>query len=260
MITSFAIFYDVEKPNSFCKDIESLLSDKGIWILEFSYLPLMLKNLTYDQICHEHVTYYSLTVFKRIAEQNALKILKIKFNEINGGSIEVICAKKESNFKIDKKLILRTLEDEKKINKNSYLRFNKRILKIKNDLNLFFKKNKNKKIIGYGASTKGNIVLNQCEVSNKNLPFICDANKFKHNKYTPGTNIKIISKEKMRKLQPDFLLVLIWPFRKEVINQEIEYIKKGGCLIFLLPRFHVVNKKNYTKFYKQSFKSLSYNY
>ena len=142
----------------------------------------MLKNLTYDQICHEHVTYYSLTVFKRIAEQNALKILKIKFNEINGGSIEVICAKKESNFKIDKKLILRTNEDEKKINKNSYLRFNKRILKIKNDLNLFFKKNKNKKIFGYGASTKGNIVLNQCEVSNKNLPFICDANKFKHNK------------------------------------------------------------------------------
>ena len=122
MITSFAIFYDVEKPNSFCKDIESLLSDKGIWILEFSYLPLMLKNLTYDQICHEHVTYYSLTVFKRIAEQNALKILKIKFNEINGGSIEVICAKKESNFKIDKKLILKTLEDEKKINKNSYLK------------------------------------------------------------------------------------------------------------------------------------------
>ena len=94
MITSFAIFYDVEKPNSFCKDIESLLSDKGIWILEFSYLPLMLKKLTYDQICHEHVTYYSLTVFKKITEQNALKILKIKFNEINGGISKLYVQKK----------------------------------------------------------------------------------------------------------------------------------------------------------------------
>ena len=101
--------------------------------------------------------------------------------------------------------------------------------------------------------------MNQCSVTNKDLSHICDANKFKFNKYTPGTNIKIISKEKMRVLNPHFLLVLIWSFRREVISEEINYIKKGGSLIFLLPRFHIINKFNYKRFLKR-FKSLSYKY
>ena len=260
LITSFAVFYDIKKPNLFCKDISSLLSDKGIWILEFSYLPLMLKNLTYDQICHEHVTYYNLSVFKKIAENNNLKILNVKFNEINGGSVEIICSKKISKYKSKDKLINDILKDEKKINMNSYFKFNKRINKVRENLKLFFKKNKKKRTIGYGASTKGNIILNQCSVTNKDLSYICDANKFKFNKYTPGTNIKIISKEKMRVLNPHFLLVLIWSFRREVISEEINYIKKGGSLIFLLPRFHIINKFNYKRFFKKDFKSLSYKY
>ena len=93
--------------------------------------------------------------------------------------------------------------------------------------------------------------MNQCSVTNKDLSYICDANKFKFNKYTPGTNIKIISKEKMRVLNPHFLLVLIWSFRREVISEEINYIKKGGSLIFLLPRFHIINKFNYKRFFKR---------
>ena len=143
---------------------------------------------------------------------------------------------------------------------NSYFKFNKRINKVRENLKLFFKKNKKKRTIGYGASTKGNIILNQCSVTNKDLSYICDANKFKFNKYTPGTNIKIISKEKMRVLNPHFLLVLIWSFRREVISEEINYIKKGGSLIFLLPRFHIINKFNYKRFFKKDFKSLSYKY
>ena len=103
VITSFAIFYDIEKPNKFCNDIDHLLDDKGIWILEFSYLPLMLKNLTFDQICHEHVTYYSLGTFQQIAKKNNLKVIDVNLNEINGGSIEVICAKNLAKFKEQKK-------------------------------------------------------------------------------------------------------------------------------------------------------------
>ena len=101
LITSFAMFYDVDDPNSFCKDIKDFLKDDGIWAVEFSYLPLLLKNLTYDQICHEHVTYYNLKVFKKIIEKNGLKLLDLRLNEINGGSIQLICAKKESNHKIN---------------------------------------------------------------------------------------------------------------------------------------------------------------
>ena len=92
------MFYDIEDPNSFTKDIFNLLDKNGIWISEFSYFPLLLKNLTYDQICHEHVTYYTLNTFKKIAEKNGFKIIDVSFNEINGGSIEVVCAKKEVNI------------------------------------------------------------------------------------------------------------------------------------------------------------------
>ena len=257
LISSFAIFYDVD-PNKFCKDIELLLADNGIWICEFSYLPLMLKNLTFDQICHEHIMYYTFTVFEEILLKNNLKVLDIKINEINGGSIEAIITKNKSdrisNFKLIKKFKL----DEKKITKNTYKKFSRRIKKIKSDLNSFI--NKNHPIAGYGASTKGNIVLNYSNLDSKKIDYICDANKKKYGRFTPGTNIKIISKEKMRILNPKYLLVLIWSFRSEIIKQELSYLKKGGSLIFHLPKFHIINKDNYKKFINRDFKELSYKY
>ena len=258
LISSFAIFYDVENPNSFCKDIEMMLNENGIWICEFSYLPLMLKNLTFDQICHEHIMYYTFSVFEKILINNNLKVLDIKINEINGGSIEVVIAKINSkripNYSLIKKLRL----DEKKITNKSYQNFSKRIKKVGSDLNLFV--SKNSPIAGYGASTKGNIVLNYANLDSKKIEYICDANIKKYNHYTPGTNIKIISKEKMRILNPKYLLVLIWSFRSEIIKQELNYLKKGGNLIFHLPKFHIVNKSNYKKYINEDFKELSYKY
>ena len=258
LISSFAIFYDVEDPNSFCKDIEMMLNENGIWICEFSYLPLMLKNLTFDQICHEHIMYYTFSVFEKILINNNLKVLDIKINEINGGSIEVTIAKinnkRTPNYKLIKKLRL----DEKKITKKSYQNFSKRIKKVGADLNFFV--NKNSPIACYGASTKGNIVLNYCNLDSKKIEYICDANKKKYGHFTPGTNIKIISKEKMRILNPKYLLVLIWSFRSEIIKQELNYLKKGGNLVFHLPKFHIVNKNNYKKYINKDFKELSYKY
>jgi len=258
LISSFAMFYDIEDPNKFCKDISNLLEPNGIWILEMSYFPLLLSHLTYDQICHEHVAYYTLTSFNKIIKKNNLKIVDINFNEINGGSIEIICAKKNSHHKINKQKISNVLNEENKINNKTYNRFNHRINNVKKIINLFLNEFAKKKIIGYGASTKGNIVLNHCEISSKQLKFICDANSEKHGKYTPGSNIKIISKEMMRKLKPDYLFVLIWSFRSEVIKQEEEYIKNGGKLIFHLPMFHIVDKDNYKTFLKENFKSFAY--
>ena len=112
--------------------------------------------------------------------------------------------------------------------------------------------------MGYGASTKGNIVLNHLNLTSKNLSYICDANPFKFGRYTPGTNIKIISKTEVRKRNPKYLLVLIWSFRSEVIRQEINYIKKGGKLIFHLPILHIIDKSNYKKYLNSNFESLSY--
>jgi hypothetical protein len=257
LISSFAIFYDVDNPREFCNDIESILNENGIWVCEFSYLPLMLKNLTFDQICHEHLAYYTLSTFENIINGSGLKIIDCKLNEINGGSVEVIISKKK--IKIKKNNYINKLKnDEKKININSYKNFENRINASKSKLKAFV--NKNSPIACYGASTKGNIVLNYNQLSSKNIEYICDANKKKCGKYTPGSNIKIISKEKMRKLNPKFLLVLIWSFRTEIINQEIKYLKSGGNLVFHLPKFHIINKYNYRKFINKSFKELSYKY
>jgi len=258
LISSFAMFYDVEDPNSFCRDIEVLLKDNGIWVCEFSYLPLMLKNLTFDQICHEHIMYYTFGVFEKILINNNLKVIDIKFNEINGGSIEVIIGKNKSEIMSNINLINIIRKDEKKINKKSFHNFSNRIKKIRNDLISFV--NKNRPIVGYGASTKGNIVLNYCNIGSDQMSYICDANKQKFGKYTPGTNIEIISKKKMRELKPKYMLVLIWSFRSEIIKQELNYIKKGGNLIFHLPKFHIINNKNYKKFINKDFKNFSYKY
>ena len=237
-----------------------MLNKNGVWISEFSYFPLLLKNLTYDQICHEHVTYYTLKTFKRIVEKNNFKIIEVNFNEINGGSIEVFCAKKNSNKKVNLRKIEKILKDESKIDSKAYERFNTRVDNVKKVLRNFLANIKGKKIIGYGASTKGNIVLNHCKIDNSLLPLICDANPYKFNRYTPGTNIKIISKQKMHSLKPKYLLVLIWSFRTEVIKQELKFIKKGGKLIFHLPIFHIVDKSNYKSFINKDFKDFSYDY
>ena len=125
---------------------------------------------------------------------------------------------------------------------------------------MFVKLNSKKKIIGYGASTKGNVVLNHCEIKNTEINEICDGSIKKLSMYTPGTNIKIISKEKMRKKNPDYLLILIWSFRKEVIKQELNFLRKGGKMVFHLPRFHVINIDNYKSYLKKDFKNLSYKY
>ena len=247
LITSFAMFYDVEDPNSFCKSISKVLEKNGLWIVEFSYFPLLLKNLTYDQICHEHCTYYTLQTFKNIISRNNMKIIDFNINKINGGSIEVICSQKVSKFKVNKKKIQNLLKEEEKINTFDYKIFNLRVNASRENLLAFLSEVNKNEIIGYGASTKGNVILNFCKINNKQISYICDANPSKKGKFTPGSEIPIITKEKMRKIKPKYLLVLIWSFKKEVLLQEKKFIFRGGKLIFPLPVFHVVDKYNYNE-------------
>lgn len=259
VITSFAMFYDVEDPNEFCKNISKVLEKNGIWVLEFSYFPLLLKNLTYDQICHEHVVYYTLNTFNKILNRNNLKIVDFSLNEINGGSIEIICTKKNSGLKSKQRKIKDIISKEKQISKSDYDRFNLRIQNGKNNLNLFLQNINKSDIVGYGASTKGNVILNYCGLTNKNISYICDANPSKIGKFTPGSHISIISKRKMRKINPKYLLVLIWSFRSEVIKQEKKFLKRGGKLLFPLPAFHIVDKDNYSNYLKEDFSVFSSN-
>ena len=256
LITSFAMFYDINDPNSFCKDVKNMLEDNGIWIVEFSYFPLLLKNLTYDQINHEHVTYYTLTTLKNILNKNGLKILDINFNDINGGSAEVTVSKNSSKHKPSKERINSILKEESFINFESYKKFNLRLDNVKKVVNNFLENNK--KVVGYGASTKGNIILNHCGIKSDKIKHICDGNIQKIGNYTPGSNIKIITKKRMRKMKPDYLFVLIWSFRSEVIKQEKKFLLNGGKLIFPLPIFHIIDKYNYKYYQNERFNGHGY--
>lgn len=245
LITSVAMFYDLIDPLDFAKDINNILKDDGIWHIELSYMPSMLKNISYDTICHEHLEYYSLKSLKFLLDKANLKIIDLSFNQTNGGSIALDITKKKSKFQEISYLINWILESEK-INKfNEIEKFKEFFLKCQNQRYLLKKllislRKKNKKIYGYGASTKGNVILQYSKINSSLIPFIGEVNKFKFNKYTPGSKIKIISEEKLKKKKIDYLLVLPWHFKDNIIKKESKYLKQGGRLIFPLPDIEIV--------------------
>ncbi len=245
LITSISMFYDLPDPLNFAKEIHSVLSSNGVWHIELSYMPMMLKNLSYDTICHEHLEYYSLRSLKFLLDKANLKIINLSFNQINGGSIALDIAKKKSKFKEISHLISWILESEKKNRYNDIKRQKEFFTQCKNHKYLLKKlllnlKKQNKKVLGYGASTKGNVILQYCNINSKVIPAIGEVNKFKFNKYTPGSKIKIISENKLKKMKPDYLLVLPWHFKDHIVKRENEFLKKGGKLIFPLPDIEIV--------------------
>ncbi len=245
LITSIAMFYDLPDPLKFANDVKNVLSDNGIWHIEMSYLPSMINNCSYDTICHEHLEYYSLKSLKFLMDLANLKIINISFNQTNGGSISLDVAKKKSKFRENKVQINRLLLREKfngynslKIQKNF---FNK-CKKHKYLLNDLLKKIKSqgKKIYGYGASTKGNVILQYCKIDKTLLNCIIEVNSFKYNRYTPGSKIKIVSEKYLKKRKPDYLLVLPWHFKDHIVKKEKKFLDNGGKFIFPLPEIKIV--------------------
>lgn len=245
LITSISMFYDLPDPLNFAEEIYSVLKDNGVWHIELSYMPMMLKNLSYDTICHEHLEYYSLKSLKFLLDKANLKIIDLSFNQINGGSIALDITKKESKYKEISHLIKWILESEKKNRYNEIKRQKEFFRQCKKHKNLLKKlllslKKQNKKVLGYGASTKGNVILQYCNINSKIIPFIGEVNKFKYNKFTPGSKIKIISEKQLKNMRPDYLLVLPWHFKDHIIKRENEFLKKGGKLIFPLPDIEII--------------------
>ena len=245
IISSISMFYDLEDPVKFAKDVKDVLHDDGIWHLEQSYMPMMLKNNSYDTICHEHLEYYSLRSIKFIFDKVGFKIIDLEFNDINGGSFSITVAKKNSKYMEVKHLINWLLYKEKLFKYNDQKTFKQFYENIKKHKKVFRKllidlKRKNKKIIGYGASTKGNVILQYCKINSKLLPFICEVNNFKHGRYTPGSRIKIISEKKAKSIKPDFFLVLPWHFKSFILKKEREFLAKNKNIIFPLPDIEIV--------------------
>ena len=245
LITSIAMFYDLPDPLKFANDIKKVLSDDGIWHIEMSYMPSMINNNSYDTICHEHLEYYSVKSLKYLMDLANLKIINISFNQINGGSISLDVVKKKSKYSENKVLLNWLLLREKsngfnslKVQKNFFNKCKKHRYLL-NDL-LKKIKSKGKKIYGYGASTKGNVILQYCKINKRILDCIIEVNSFKYNRYTPGSKIKIVSEKKLKIKKPDYLLVLPWHFKDHIIKKEKKFLDKGGKLIFPLPEIEII--------------------
>ncbi len=245
IITSIAMFYDLEDPTSFVKDIHEVLADDGIWHFEQSYMPSMLRNNAFDTICHEHLEYYSLEVVKGLLESCGLKVLDVEINEINGGSFAVTAAKHESEFRPNTPAIDAILQQEKDLNLHTlepFRLFNERVFSFRGKLLKMIRtlNGDGKKVMGYGASTKGNVLLQFCGLTEKDIPYIVDINPDKFGCYTPGTNIPIISEAAGKLQRPDYFLVLPWHFRNNILERERDYLRGGGKMIFPLPEIEIV--------------------
>lgn len=250
IVTSIAMFYDLEDPVGFARSVKQYLAWDGIWIFEMSYMPKMLEMNSYDTICHEHLEYYSLAVLEYIMKQAGLKIVKISFNDINGGSIRCIATHIENDLYDRheyKSLIHETRQKEFDLELDTdkpYTRFQERINLHKEKLYNLLKrlKEEGKRIHIYGASTKGNTILQWCNIDHRIIDYAAERNPDKYGAKTLGTDIPIISEEESRAMNPDYYLVLPWHFKEEFLAREKEMVEKGTGFIFPLPEVYVVKK------------------
>ncbi len=257
IITSIAMFYDLEEPHKFVDDIEAVLDPEGLWIVQMSYMPLMLQQCAFDSICHEHLEYYSLSSFIYLIEEHGLKVVDVELNDINGGSFRIYVRKQSSNDDLFATAPYRDvgtfrvkslLEYEKQLNLNkpeTYTSWFAKLQEIKTLTVDFIKseKAKGKTIWGYGASTKGNTLLQWYGLDNTLIDAIAERNPDKYGKRTVGTNIEIKSELEMRRASPDYLLILPWHFISEFKSRERDYLKSGGKFIVPLPQFKIIGQE-----------------
>ena len=245
IVTSIAMFYDLEDPQTFVNDVKEILEPDGIWHLEQSYMPAMLRQLAYDTVCHEHLEYYSFRIIRKLAETAGLRVVDVQTNDINGGSFAVTICHKDAPYKSNTPVINWMAKQEVKAWFDKSLPYNifeSRVKGHKKDLMELLNAlvADDKLILGYGASTKGNVMLQYCGITKKHIPAIADVNPDKFGCVTPGTHIPIISEKEAKAMNPDYFFVFPWHFKQGILVREREWIKNGGKFIFPLPEIEIV--------------------
>ena len=244
-VTSISMFYDLEDPSGFAADIAATLDRDGIWIIEQSYLPLMLKENAFDTICHEHLEYYALAQIERITRNNSLRIFEVTLNQINGGSFRIHVCHQDAPYltnsvNVDK--LHRMEKDMAMDTAEPYRAFRDRVSDIREKIRsvVVGEAANGKKIYVYGASTKGNVLLQYCGLDHTVIKGAAERNPFKWGARTPATGIPIVSEEEARADAPDYFLVLPWHFRDEILAREPDFRANGGRFIFPLPTVEIV--------------------
>lgn len=248
LVSSISMFYDLERPVDFASQVEEILTIDGIWHLEQSYLPSMLASGSFDTVCHEHLEYYSLISLRSILDRAGLRVIRVDLNQINGGSFALDVCKKDATYEEDSALLGWLERQEQRIGLGSledivqtFSEFSSRVETTRAGLVdlLTSLRGSGKKVLGYGASTKGNVLLQSLGVTSELLPSIAEVNPYKFGRETPGSRIPIISEAEARESGPDFFLVLPWHFRDSILRRETEFLSSGGKFIFPLPDIEI---------------------
>ena len=246
IITSIAMLYDLDSPVNFARQIAKVLAQDGIWHFEQSYMPSMLRMNSYDTICHEHLEYYSLGVIQNILDQADLQIVDVVTNAVNGGSFAVTATHRScKSIKVNRPVIDWLLQQEELMGLATpapYREFEERVFRHRNDLTRLIQalNADGKKVLGYGASTKGNVTLQFCGFTDADILAIADVNPDKFGCVTPGSHIPIISESEAKSMNPDYFLVLPWHFKDGILRREKEFLSRGGKFIFPFPEVEIV--------------------
>lgn len=245
VVTSIAMFYDLEDPIAFAREVEQVLAPGGISHFEQNYMPSMLRLTSYDTVCHEHLEYYSLSVVQRILAAAGMRAIDVKMNSINGGSFAVTAVRHGDPRRGAERVIdwLREQEDRMGLDTpRPYRDFEERVFRHRADLKRLLQTlaADGKTVLGYGASTKGNVVLQFCGITTAEVRAIAEVNAEKFGAFTPGTHIPIISEAEARAMNPDYFLVLPWHFKEGILQREAEFLADGGRMIFPFPEIEIV--------------------
>ncbi len=244
IVSSIAMFYDLEAPMEFMSQVREVLAEDGIWIFEQSYLPVMMERNSYDTICHEHLEYYALKQIVWMAERVGFEILDVELNAANGGSFRILAGHSgvARNITSDKIAAMLKGEEARGLGASDvYSAFKRRIVCHRDDLRRLLDRaqHERKTVLGYGASTKGNVLLQFCSLGPEDLPCIAEVNADKFGRLTPGTSIPIVSEEEALKRGPEAFFVLPWHFRDDFIARAQKYLTRGGAFIFPLPEIEI---------------------
>lgn len=257
LVTTIAMFYDLEDPHAFVNDVAEILDDNGLWIIQMSYLPLMLRQLAFDNICHEHLEYYTLEAMQYLLSKHNMEVVDCQLNDANGGSFRVYIRKAGADpttfatapyRDVAQYRVNAVLAYEKELqlkDPQTYIDFYNKACALRDETLAFMRaeKAKGKTIWAYGASTKGNTLLQWWGLDHTLIDGISERQPMKFGRRTVGTNIPIYSDEDMRKANPDYLLVLPWHFIESFVRREKEFLAKGGKFIVPCPRFEVIGKE-----------------
>ncbi|SRR5579883_127239 len=231
--------------NDFVAGLKILLAPEGVLTLEFPHLLRLMQENQFDTIYHEHFSYFSLLTVQKVFEKYQLTIFDVEEVPVHGGSLRIFVKHSTDQSKTISMRVNNLIQEEKKYGLDkiaTYQDFSRKIVKLKHELLEFVinAKKQGKKIAGYGAPAKGNTLLNYCGIFTDLLPFTVDLNPFKQNRFLPGTRIPVFHPDKIKEEKPDYLLLLPWNIKDEIMEQ-MSYIKEwGGKFIVPIPSLEII--------------------